>query len=89
MNLDELTLIEADGTFEVTFVDDGVPGVFLPITTVAQGQMSSAAFRQYLLAKRRMTDAELENFVRSAVRRRLERPGSGKGLITVTMTDFK
>lgn len=89
MKADGMTLVRADGTFDVTFVEDTAPGLFLPVTTVVQGQMSSAAFRQYILAKARMTDDELDSLVRSAIRNRLERPRSGNGPITVTMTDFR
>ena len=89
MKSKEPALVSADGTFEVTFVGDSAPGVFLPLTTVVKGQMSPSAFRRYLSAEISMSAKELDNFVCSAVRRRFEREGARNKPITVMTTDFR
>lgn len=81
-------MITDDGKFEIEFVDDSAPGVFLPTVTIARGIMSRAALVRYEAAREVMSAEQLDRLLRKVIKTRLECERTVKGVIRVRHTDF-
>ncbi|MEG3162269.1 hypothetical protein U1763_17340 [Sphingomonas sp. LB2R24] len=82
-------MIKDDGSFELEFIDDSAPEVFLPIVTLIRGRFSNAAARHFAALMRNSSADQVEVSLRRAVLIRQRIAGPKAKEIVVTMSDFK
>lgn len=82
-------MINDDGSFELEFVDDNAPGIFLPIVTVVRGRFSPAAARYFSGLLHDNPGEQAEALLRAAVVGRRRIAGSQAKELLVTISDFR
>lgn len=82
-------MIKADGSFELEFIDDSAPGVFIPIVTIVRCRFSQAAATHFSGLMRDNSAEKAEVLLRAAVIRRQRIAGPQAKELLVTLLDFR
>lgn len=82
-------MINADGSFELEFIDDSAPGVFIPIVTLVRCRFSEAAAIHFSGLMGSNSAEKAEGLLRAAVIRRRRISGSQAKELLVTISDFR
>lgn len=81
-------MINDDGSFQLEFIDDSAPGIFMPATTIVHGRLSPAAAKYFAAITVKSSSERVESLLRAAVKTRRRIAGPRAEELIVRTTDF-